>query len=117
MLRHRNRRRSGFATWLFRPAATGWYPEKAPQPARPVPVLAEPWPGVPVRGCGAHGRADACWVPIAPKLTPHGLRHSHRTHGGVGHAAGDYRILVEDVEVEFRWEEVGLQAILRGFSR
>src|SRR3546814_3029366 len=24
-------RRSGFATWLFQPAATGWYPPKAPQ--------------------------------------------------------------------------------------
>ncbi|GGM65739.1 hypothetical protein GCM10012275_40420 [Longimycelium tulufanense] len=72
-------RRTGFATWLFQPAATGWYPKKAPQPARPVPVLAEPWPGVPARGRGAHGRAEACWVPIASGLTPHGLRHSHRT--------------------------------------
>jgi Phage integrase family len=27
----------------------------------------------------AYGRAEACWVPIAPGLTPHGLRHSHRT--------------------------------------
>jgi hypothetical protein len=72
-------RRNGFATWLFQPAATGWYPRKAPQAARPVPVLAEPWPGVPVRGRNAAGRADACWLPIAPGLTPHGLRHSHRT--------------------------------------
>jgi len=44
-------RRNGFATWLFQPAVTGWYPAKAPQPARPVPVLADPWPGV--RGLGA----------------------------------------------------------------
>lgn len=72
-------RRTGFATWLFQPAVTGWYPKKSPQPARPVPFLAEPWPEVPVRGRGAHGRADACWLPIAPGLTPHGLRHSHRT--------------------------------------
>lgn len=72
-------RRTGFATWLFQPAATGWYPKKSPQPARLVPLLAEPWPGVPARGRGAHGRADACWVPIAEGLTPHGLRHSHRT--------------------------------------
>ena len=43
-------RRTGFATWLFQPAVTGWYTKKSPQPARPVPVLAEPWPGVPVRG-------------------------------------------------------------------
>lgn len=72
-------RRNGFAQWLFQPAATGWYPKKAPQPAHPVPVLAIPWPGVPARGRGASGRADACWVPIARGLTPHGLRHTHKT--------------------------------------
>lgn len=72
-------RRNGFGTWLFTPAASGWYPKKAPQEARPVPLLGEPWPGVPARGRGAHGRADACWVPVAKGLTPHGLRHSHRT--------------------------------------
>jgi integrase len=72
-------RRNGFATWLFTPAASGWYPKKAPQEARPVPVLAEPWPGVPARGRGAQARADACWVPIAKGLTPHGLRHTHKT--------------------------------------
>jgi hypothetical protein len=72
-------RRNGFTTWLFRPAATGWYPPKAPQPAHPVPVVGDPWPGVPVRGRNAAGRADACWLPVAPRLTPHGLRHTHKT--------------------------------------
>jgi integrase len=72
-------RRNGFTTWLFRPAATGWYPAKAPQPAHPVPVVGDPWPGVPVRGRNAAGRADACWLPVAPRLTPHGLRHTHKT--------------------------------------
>ncbi|MCW2946449.1 MAG: sle, partial [Actinoallomurus sp.] len=72
-------RRSGFATWVFQPAATGWYPPKSPQPARPVPLLAEPWPGVPVRGRNSQGRAEANWTPIAHDLTPHGLRHSHKT--------------------------------------
>ncbi|MFF0385391.1 LacI family DNA-binding transcriptional regulator [Streptomyces sp. NPDC004286] len=72
-------RRNGFATWLFTPAVSGWYPKKAPQEARPVPILGEPWPGVPARGCGAAARADACWLPIAKGLTPHGLRHTHRT--------------------------------------
>lgn len=27
----------------------------------------------------ASGRADACWLPIAKGLTPHGLRHTHKT--------------------------------------
>ncbi|WP_433615779.1 LacI family DNA-binding transcriptional regulator [Dactylosporangium sp. CA-139114] len=72
-------RRSGFATWLFGPAVSGWYPAKAPQPARPVPVLAEPWPGVPVRGRNASGRANCCWTPVAMDLTPHGLRHTYKT--------------------------------------
>ncbi|RBL87740.1 LacI family transcriptional regulator, partial [Streptomyces cavourensis] len=43
------------------------------------PLLGEPWPGVPARGRGASDRADACWLPIAKGLTPHGLRHTHRT--------------------------------------
>lgn len=72
-------RRNGYRTWVFHPAATGWYPKKAPYPARPVPTLGEPWPGVPVRGRGAAHRADACWTPIARGHTPHGERHSHRT--------------------------------------
>ncbi|KUL28376.1 LacI family DNA-binding transcriptional regulator [Actinoplanes awajinensis] len=72
-------RRSGFGTWLFEPAATGRYPARAPHPGHPVPILGEPWPGVPVRGRGAAARADACWVPVALGLTPHGLRHTHKT--------------------------------------
>lgn len=44
-----------------------------------MPVLAAPWPGVPVRGRNALSRADSCWLPIAPRLTPHGLRHTHKT--------------------------------------
>ncbi|MFH8386911.1 LacI family DNA-binding transcriptional regulator [Kitasatospora sp. NPDC018058] len=71
-------RRSGFAQWLFQPAATGWYPKKSPQSEHPVSVLAEPWPGVPARGRGAAARAEVCWLPIARGLTPHGLRHSHK---------------------------------------
>lgn len=72
-------RRSGFATWLFQPAATGCYPPAAPRPARSVPVLGEPWPGIPARGRGAATRANACWLPLAKGLVPHGLRHSHKT--------------------------------------
>lgn len=72
-------RRSSFATWTFQPAATGWYPAKAPQKARPVPVTADPWPGTPVRGKNAAARAETSWLPIARGLTPHGMRHSHKT--------------------------------------
>jgi integrase len=72
-------RRSGFGAWIFVPAASGWFPAKAPQPRRPVPVSGDPWPGVPVRGRGNAARADACWVPIAPGLTEHGLRHGAKT--------------------------------------
>ncbi|MEV0715638.1 LacI family DNA-binding transcriptional regulator [Asanoa sp. NPDC050611] len=72
-------RRNGFATWVFQPAATGRYPKKGPAVARPVPILAGPWPGMPVRGRNAAGRANACWAPIAAGLTPHGLRHTYKT--------------------------------------
>lgn len=72
-------RRSGFAAWVFTPATSGWFPPKAPQPRRPVPVCADPWPGVPVRGRNSQGRADFCWSAISPDLTPHLLRHSART--------------------------------------
>jgi hypothetical protein len=32
--------------------------------------------GLPVRGRNAAGRAAACWLPVAPRLTPHGLRQT-----------------------------------------
>ncbi len=105
-------RRNGFATWLFQPAATGSYPGKAPLLARPVPILADPWPGVPVRGRNATARANACWVPIAPGLTPHGLRHSYKTlmielgtpatliDGQMGHADGSVQALYSHVTAD-----------------
>jgi integrase len=72
-------RRTNFATWLFQPAVTGWYPRKGHLLVRPVPVLCDPWPGIPVRGRNVAGRADACCLPLASGLTPHGLRHTHKT--------------------------------------
>jgi hypothetical protein len=37
----------------------------APKPVRPVPLLADPWPGIPLRGRNAAERSQACWLPIA----------------------------------------------------
>ena len=100
---------SGFATWLFHPAASGWYPRKAPQPARPVPVLAEPSPGIPVRGRNAATRADARWLPVAKGLTPHGLRHTHKTlmdKLSVPPKLMDERMGHEDGSVQARYSHV-----------
>jgi integrase len=74
-----HQRRSGFATWIFKPAATGWFPPKRPHPAHPVPVTAEPWPGIPVRGRGNQARGQACWLPILPSSSPHSCRHGRQT--------------------------------------
>lgn len=102
-------RRSSFGGWLFQPAATGRYPAKSPQPARPVPVMAEPWPGVPARGRGASARATACWTPIATGLTPHGLRHSHKAimeELGTPPKLMDERLGHEDGSVQSRYSHV-----------
>ncbi|KAB8162957.1 LacI family DNA-binding transcriptional regulator [Streptomyces sp. 3MP-14] len=72
-------RRSGHAAWIWTPAVSGWYPKRGPAAPHPVPILAEPWPGVPARGRGAAGRATAGWVPISTGMTRHGRRHAHRT--------------------------------------
>ncbi len=102
-------RRSGFASWLFYPATTGCYPKRAPSDAHPVPLLAEPWPGIPARGRGAAQRAQACWVPIAPGLTPHGLRHTHRTimeEVGTQPKLMDDRLGHEDGSVQARYSHI-----------
>jgi integrase len=102
-------RRTGFATWLFHPAVTGWYPRRAPHEAHPVPLLGDPWPGVPVRGRGAAARAEACWMPIAPGLTPHGLRHTHKTlmeELGTPPKLMDERMGHEDGSVQARYSHV-----------
>jgi len=102
-------RRSGFATWLFHPATTGWYPRAAPHPPRPVPVLGDAWPGIPARGRGAASRADACWLPIAKGLTLHGLRHSHKTamqELGVPTTLQDDRMGHADGSVQARYSHI-----------
>ena len=68
-------RRSSFED-LFRAAASGKLPARDGLPERLVPLLGD---GTRVRGRNAQGRAELCWVPVAPGLTPHGMRHSART--------------------------------------
>ncbi|MEV0187483.1 LacI family DNA-binding transcriptional regulator [Kitasatospora purpeofusca] len=102
-------RRSGFATWLFQPAATGMYPRRGQNDAHPVPLVADPWPGIPARGRGAAGRSEMCWLPIAPGLTPHGLRHTHKTlmrEAGTPPKLMDERMGHEDGSVQARYDHI-----------
>lgn len=52
-------------------------------------------------------RAEACWVPIAPGLTPHGLRHTHKTlmrEVGTPPKLMDERMGHEDGSVQSRYD-------------
>lgn len=97
-------RNSNYIRRTFDPACEGWYPKDAGRkgPAKPVLVdMAAGWPGRPIRhawpaavpgepftppGGFRSGRPaldleqvwPASWLPVAPGLTPHGLRHSHQ---------------------------------------
>ena len=72
--------RDDFRREAFTPAASGWYPQRGTrEPARPVCLRADPWPGTVIRGRWSAAQAEACWTPVATGLTPHGLRHCHRT--------------------------------------
>lgn len=85
--------RGYFGLSRFRPAADGIRPAVGAAPARPVLAdmrrpggepFAAGWPGIPRthRWTTMAGNADvplAAWLPVAEGLTPHGLRHSHRT--------------------------------------
>ena len=54
-------------------------------------------------------RADACRVPIAPGLTPHGLRHSHKTQMqelGVPAVLQDGRMGHFDGSVQARYSHI-----------
>jgi integrase len=91
-------RRSNFARRIFRPAVDGRYQPARGQPGRLVITDASQWPGLPAaawpparpgitftppHGHGIRRFTDdtplACWLTIRPGLTPHGLRHSHKT--------------------------------------
>jgi hypothetical protein len=91
-------RRSNYARRVFRPACDGRHEAKDGRPPKLVIADATTWPGIPIaawppadpaadytpphcRGIQAI-RDDtplACWLPIKPGLTVHGLRHGHKT--------------------------------------
>jgi integrase len=61
------------------------------------------------RGRNASGRADTCWLPIAPGLTPHGLRHKRKTLTeklGTSPTLMDERMGHEDSPVQARYSHV-----------
>jgi integrase len=77
-----------------------------------VPILGEPWPGVPVRGRGGADRADTCWRPVARGLTPHGLRHIHKTlmdELGVPPKLMDDRMGHQDGSVQARYSHITVE--------
>lgn len=92
-------RRSNYARRVFRPACDGRLALGSNGSSRTVIADAVVWPGVPLatwpsppqgidsyeqpRGRGIRvipaSAAPSCWLPIKVGLTPHGLRHSHKT--------------------------------------
>ncbi len=91
-------RRSNYARRVFRPACDGQTADAPGRTARVIITDATNWPGTPIatwpapnqgqpytppRGRGITAIPEdtpvSCWLPIRPGLTPHGLRHSHKT--------------------------------------
>jgi hypothetical protein len=92
-------RRSNYARRVFRPACDGRYEPGPGRPARLVIADTTVWAGTPIamwppaqpgatqyvppRGRGIQAIPEdtplACWLPVKTGLTPHGLRHSHKT--------------------------------------
>ncbi len=91
-------RRSNYARRVFRPAVDGRYQPARGQPGNLVIADISQWPGrpaaawppaqpglafTPPQGRGIRRFAAdtplGCWLTIRPGLTPHGLRHSHKT--------------------------------------
>jgi len=93
-------RRSNYARRVFRPASDGLYQAAPSRPARYVIADATVWPGTPLatwpaadpdpavpftvpRGRGIQVIPETTplvsWLPVQQGLTPHGLRHSHKT--------------------------------------
>ena len=69
-------RRSNYADDFLTPAAEGLHPARNGT-RRPVYVISEPWPGVPIRRSKkAPDRADGTWPNLTGHLKPHDYRHS-----------------------------------------
>jgi integrase len=75
-------RRSNYADDFLTPAAEGLHPARQGH-RRPVYVIAEPWPGIPIRRGNRRDKAadlaDGTWPNLTGKLKPHDYRHSHAT--------------------------------------
>jgi integrase len=75
-------RRSNYADRYITPAAEGLYPARNGT-RRPVYVLAEPWPGIPIikgnKKVRAADLAEATWPNLTGKFHPHDNRHTHAT--------------------------------------
>jgi integrase len=91
-------RRSNYGRRVFRPACDGRIDASGTKPGRLVIADTTIWPGIPrafhkpaepgVTYTPPQGRGiqripedtpTACWLPIKPGLTTHGLRHGHKT--------------------------------------
>lgn len=85
-------RRSNYADRYITPAAEGIYPSRKGV-RRPVYVLAEPWPGIPItkgnKKVRAADLAEATWPNLTGKFRPHDDRHTHATWPGMGRIASD----------------------------
>jgi integrase len=75
-------RRSNYADDFLTPAAEGLHPARNGT-RRPVYVIAEPWPGIPIRKGNWKTRAadvaDGTWPNLIGKFRPHDDRHTHAT--------------------------------------
>jgi integrase len=75
-------RRSNYADDFLTPAAEGLHPMREGV-RRPVYVIAEPWPGLPIRKGNrrqkAADMADGTWPDLVGKFKPHDNRHTHAT--------------------------------------
>ncbi len=75
-----------------------------------------------MRGRNAAGRADACWLPIAKGLTPHGLRHTYKTlmdELGIPDKLKDLQMGHADGSVQARYShatDVMVQRLLEGLT-